>query len=366
LINWDNLNAGGTLGVTATTGGINLGTAISGGTQTLHAVTDIAFTQLTTTGIPGDAGDINLRSDTGSLRGGSISANGDTHFDAAGSISLDRIRGNTVKLSSPGDLTIGFVSVVKELDLAANTINVKGEQIASTPPIPLIMNITGYNGGTAKSANVSIDPDSIIINQFKVVDANFLTDARAVSILNGYVPGQLVLTTTTQQVLLNNRSPAPTDWPSLQLYQPGGVFTMSQVGNANVSNAYVVFYTGDISATVTNYGPSHTCCGDYTGASMVRNIAVDGEGYESIDTWLAQKSGGTFYQLGLSGHARLDALLSPRPVETIGSGPAVNIEGLSDMRKLRRQGQRTGRPGWKDAAVDVMTKPAVSRLAQAW
>ena len=100
---------------------------------------------------------------------------------------------------------------------------------------------------------------------------------------------------------------------------------------------------------------------------MARNIAVDGEGYESIDTWLAQKSAaGTFYQLGLSGHARLDALLSPRPVETIGSGPAVNVEGLSDMRKLRRQGQRAGRPGWKDAAIGAMTKPAVSRLAEAW
>jgi hypothetical protein len=365
VVHWDNLTAGGSLGITATAGGITLGTAISGGTQTLHAVNDIVFAQLTTTGIPGDAGDIDLRSDTGSIRGGSISANGDTHFASAGSISLDRIRGNTVKLSSPGDLTIGFVSVVRELDLAADTINVNGEQIRSTPQIPLIMNVTGYNGGTATSAKVSIDPDSIIINQFRVVDANFWTDARAVAILNGYVPGQLMLTTATQQVLLDNRTPAPSNWPSLQLYQPGGVFTMSQVGNANVSNAYVVFYTGDVSATVTNYGPTHTCCNDFTGASMIRNVSVDGEGAENIETWLAKKDGGTFYLLGLSGKARLDALLTPLPVETIGSGPAVNIEGLSDMRKLRRQGQRVGRAGWKDAAIEA-TKPAIGRLAQAW
>ncbi len=227
------------------------------------------------------------------------------------------------------------------------------------------MNITGYNGGVAKSANIWIDPDSIIVNQFRVVDANFWTDAHAVSILNGYVPGQLMLTTATQQVLLNNRSLAPTNGPSLQLYQPGGVFTMSQVGNANVSNAYVVFYTGDVSATVTNYGPSHTCCNAFTGASMMRNIAVDGDGKESIESWLAKKDGGTFYLLGLSGQARLDALLTPRPVEAVGSGPAVNIEGLSDMRKLRQKGQRAGRAGWKDAAVD-MARPAVGRLAQAW
>jgi hypothetical protein len=165
--------------------------------------------------------------------------------------------------------------------------------------------------------------------------------------------------------LLNNRTPAPSNWPTLQLYQPGGVFTMSQVGNANVSNAYVVFYTGDVSATVTNYGPTHICCNNFTGASMARNISVDGEGSESIETWMAKKDGGTFYLLGLSGQARLDALLTPRPVETIGSGPAVNIEGLSDMRKLRRQGQRAGRAGWKDAAVET-ARPAVSRLAEAW
>lgn len=269
-------------------------------------------------------------------------------------------------MTSSGDLTIGFVSVITELDLAADTINVKGVQIPSNSPIPLIVNVTGYNGGTASSANISIDAPSVIFNQFKVVEANVLTNAHAVAVLNGYVPGQLMLTTATQQVLLNNRTPAPSNWPTLQLYQPGGVFTMTQIGNANVSNAYVVFYTGDISATVTNYGPTHTCCYGYTGASMVRNIPVDGEGKESIETWLAKTDGGTFYLLGLSGKARLDALLTPRPVDAIGSGPAVNIEGLIDWRKLRRQGQRVGRAGWRDAALNVTAKPAVSRLAEAW
>ncbi|MDD1526699.1 leukotoxin LktA family filamentous adhesin [Bradyrhizobium sp. WBOS7] len=365
VVQWDNLDAGGSLGVTATTGAINLGTAVSGGTQTLHAVNDIVFSQLTTTGIPGDIGDVDLRSDTGAIRGGSISANGDTHFVSAGPVSLDRIRGNTIKMTSPGELTIGWVSVVKQLDLAADTINVKGEQIRSTPAIPLVMNITGYNGGVAKSADVAIDPELIIINQFRVVDATFWTDAPAVSIINGYVPGQLMLTTANAQVLLNNRTPAPSNWPALQLYQPGGVFTMSQAGNANVSNAYVVFYTGNISATVTNYGPSHTCCYDFTGASMVRNISVDGAGNESIETWLAKKDVGTFYLLGLSGQARLDALLMPRPVDAVGNGPAVNIEGLSEERKLRQKGQRVDRAGWKDAAVQTV-KPAVSRLAEAW
>ncbi|SEM47998.1 leukotoxin LktA family filamentous adhesin [Bradyrhizobium sp. OK095] len=365
IVNWDNLNVGGTLGITATVGGITVGTAVSGGSQTLHAVNDIAFSQLTTTGIPGDAGDIDLRSDAGGLRGGSISANGNTRFSSVGPLSLDRITGEVVKLSSSGDLTIRSITATKGVNLAAATINVNIEQIGSTPPVPLVINVTGSDGGPATSANISIDAPNVIFDQFKVVDANVLTNAHAVAILNGYVPGQLMLTTATQQVLLNNRTPAPSNWPTLQLYQPGGVFTMAQVGNANVSNAYVVFYTGDISATVTNYGPDHSCCLGFTGASMVRNIPVDGESRANIETWLAKKDGRMFYLLGLTGQARLDALLTPRPVETIGSGPAVNIEGLIDTRKLRRQGQRAGRAGWKDAAVET-AKPAVGRLAQAW
>ncbi|MBR1143695.1 leukotoxin LktA family filamentous adhesin [Bradyrhizobium sp. AUGA SZCCT0431] len=369
LIDWANLQVAGALGMTATASGITLGTAISGGTQTLQAHGDIVFKQLTANGIPGDAGDVNLRSDFGSILGGSVFANGDTHFNTAGSIGLDQIRGNTVALSAPGDLTIKWVSVVKQLDLAANTINVIGGQIPSTPSIPLIMNVTGYNGGVATSANLNIDPDTIIVNQFRVVDANFVTDAPNVTIVNGFVPGQLMLTTLTQRILLDNRSPSPSNWATLQLYQPGGVFTMSHNGNANVTDSYVVLYNGDISATVTNYVGSHTCCSSFTGSMAIRNIANDTESTETLNTWLAQKSGAeTFYLLGLAGNARLEALLTPKPVEVIGSGPAVNIEGLTEAKKLRqlqREGRKNGRPGWNSTELDGRAKGNANRFADA-
>jgi hypothetical protein len=369
LIDWTNLNVAGTLGGTATANGITLGTAISGGTQSLQAHGDIVFKQLTANGIPGDAGDVNLRSDFGSILGGSVYADGDTHFDTAGSISLDQVRGNTVALSAPGDLTIKWVGAVKRLDLAANTINIVGGQIPSMPMIPLVMNVTGYKGGVATSANLNIDPDTIIVNQFKVVDANFVTDAPNVTIVDGFVPGQLMLTTLTQRILLDNRSPSPSNWATLQLYQPAGVFTMSHNGNANVSDSYVVLYNGDISATVTNYVGSHTCCARFTGSMAIRNIANDTQGTETFDTWLAQKSGAeTFYLLGLAGNARLEALLTPKPVEVIGSGPAVNIEGLTEARKLRqlqREGRKNGRPGWNSTGVDERAKGDANRFADA-
>ncbi|MBR1212048.1 leukotoxin LktA family filamentous adhesin [Bradyrhizobium sp. JYMT SZCCT0180] len=369
LIDWTNLNVAGALGITATANGITLGTAISGGTQTLQAQGDIVFKQLTANGIPGDAGDVNLSSSFGSILGGSVYANGDTRFDTSGSISLDQIRGNTVALSAPGDLTIKWVGVVKRLDLAANTINVVGGQIPSTPSIPLIMNVTGYKGGVATSANLNIDPDTIIVNQFRVVDANFVTDAPNVTVVNGFVPGQLMLTTLTQRILLDNRSPAPSNWATLQLYQPGGVFTMSHNGNANVTDSYVVLYNGDISATVTNYVGSHACCSSFTGSMAIRNIANDAEGTETLNTSLAQKSGAeTFYLLGLAGNARLEALLTPKPVEVIGSGPAVNIEGLTEARKLRqlqREGRKNNRPSWNSTGLDGRAKGNANRFADA-
>jgi hypothetical protein len=353
-IDWRNLNVYGALGIISANGGITLGTAISGGTQFLRAANDIVFKQLTATGIPGDAGDINLISTRGSVRGGSIFANGDVHLNTNNAISLNQLRGSVIGLAAPQDLTVNFVSVVKELDLAANTINVTGKQIPSVPSIPLLMNVTGFNGGVASSANLVIDPDAIYVNQFRVVDANFVASAPLVTIANGYVPGQLMLTTPTERVLVDNRSPGPSAWPTLQLYQPGGVFTLTQNVNANFTDSYVVFYSGDLASTVSTYSAEHACCTDFTGSSMVRNVPND-----------MMRDAQTNYLLGLSG-GRIDALQIPKSVDTVGPGPAVNIEGLTEARKFRRfQNESRNRPGWRSGELRGKTKPAANLFANA-
>ena len=369
VVKWDNLAIAGALGITATAGKITLGTAVSGGTQNLHATDDIVFSQLTTNGIAGDAGDVNLRSDNGSILGGSVYANNDVHFYTGKSLALDALRGNHIALSAPDDITIKNVSVVSELDLAANTINVSGSQIRSNPSIPLVMNVTGYNGGIATSANITIDPDAIIINQYRVVDSTFVTDAPQVTIVDGLVPGQLMLTTLNERILVDNRSPGPSNWATLQLYQPGGAFTLIQDFNANFTDAYVVQFTGDISSTVSTYSASHTCCSVFTGSMAVRNIANDTTGMDDDSFWMTQKSDAeTLRRLGIAADTRLRALSSPKPVEVIGNGPAVNIEGLTEARKLRqllRQGQKSGKPGWRSTGLDDNASRTVERFASA-
>ncbi|MBI5131767.1 MAG: leukotoxin LktA family filamentous adhesin, partial [Rhodopseudomonas palustris] len=83
LIDWTSLTAGTTIGVRSTGGAVQLGTTSSGGTQTLRAAQGLTFTQLATSGIPGDAGDIIVTSDTAAITGGNVSANGSATLTAA-------------------------------------------------------------------------------------------------------------------------------------------------------------------------------------------------------------------------------------------------------------------------------------------
>ncbi|HEY1852867.1 MAG TPA: hypothetical protein VGG60_17730 [Candidatus Binataceae bacterium] len=65
-----------TLDVTSTGSTVTLGSATSGGTQTVTAKGAVAFTDLTTNGIAGDAGNLFVTSQTASIAGGSFTANG--------------------------------------------------------------------------------------------------------------------------------------------------------------------------------------------------------------------------------------------------------------------------------------------------
>ena len=336
LIDWTNVSAGTSFTATSTGGAINLGTATSGGSQTLHALDDVTFTSLSTTGIPGDLGNIAVRSDQGSIRGISVAANGDASFDAGVSIDLGTLHGGAVALSTPRDLTIGYLTVYRAMSLAADTINVTAEQLPSLPAVPLHATITGFGGGVATSANVTIDPPQVIVDRLSVTDIVLAVDSPSFSIESGYVPGQMMLSTPGADILMNNRGPAPAGGFNLQLYQPGGAFSMQQVGNANYTDTYVVYYDTTISSTITNNGG-----GNFTGGSFLRDAIVSMKNGEGADSASSEKSGLALYLLGLAGNG--DEAGRPRlPVEAIGEGPAVNIDGLPEAKKLQQTRDRKG------------------------
>ena len=88
----DESDFAGSLGMTATTGGITVGTATSGGTQTLQAVGDIAFNSTDDDRHSRRSGQRFHDSTSGSVLGGSISANGDVIMNTGVSITLNNLQ----------------------------------------------------------------------------------------------------------------------------------------------------------------------------------------------------------------------------------------------------------------------------------
>ena len=86
-ISWNAVNAvGGRLTITSTRETMNIPSLASGGKMTLDVAQNMLITQITTTGIPNDAGDVDVTSHTGRIAGGTIAANGGITLNAPVSI----------------------------------------------------------------------------------------------------------------------------------------------------------------------------------------------------------------------------------------------------------------------------------------
>lgn len=334
LIDWTTVTAGTTFGARSMADSINFGNVTSGGTQTIRAYQNVTSSALTTTGIPGDLGDIIVTAENGSISAGTVTANGDASFASGRSINVSAMQAASATLSAPQNLTVGMLKVYRAMTLGADIINVTAVQLPSVPPVPLNVKVTGYQGGVATRANLDIDPPEVIIGQFKVVDSTVKVDSPALTIADGYVPGQMLLMTPAGQILLNNRGPGPVGGNNLQLYQPGGSFTMQQNGSANFSNTQVVYYDSTISSTIINYGG-----GNFTGSSFVRNAIQDMRNGDDGGADDLQRTLLIAFYLQSFG----EGWRGLGPIQVLGDGPAVNVEGLlapGENRKSRK-GYRT-------------------------
>ncbi|MCD0419854.1 leukotoxin LktA family filamentous adhesin [Rubrivivax sp. JA1024] len=121
LIDWTSLTAGTTLGVNSTGATIQLGSASSGGTQTLRAAQAISFAQLTTIGITGDVGNINVRSDNASITGTGVSANGSANLAAATMLTGTTLTAATGSASLTAGGLIDWTSLTAGVALAVNS-----------------------------------------------------------------------------------------------------------------------------------------------------------------------------------------------------------------------------------------------------
>ena len=368
-IGWSNIQAGTTVWASSTGGGETFGTVVSGGTQTLHAANDVAFTQLTTTGIPGDAGDVNLTSDKAAVRGGSITANGNVNMTGNGlffgtigsganvtlnssgsikgqnagaagalvvtatgsgaSLQIANMSATQSTLQSQGLLSFANMNVGSSVNLGADQIV---GNITHAGTTPLALNITGWQGGIASMVMLNIDPPSAVnIGALWAVDATLSTDSHVVTIADGFVPGSMTLTTAEKTLFLNDRTSLPTLGSNVQMFTLHDAFTLVQAGAATWTNAYVVqFQPGSF---ITAYlGPDVLL-----GTSLVDDLpraARNGD-----PDWL-MADGQSTVQMPQTGPSDTDGFERPRrrpAVEKVGNGPAVNLgSGLLKRKRAQR------------------------------
>ncbi|SEK85157.1 hypothetical protein SAMN04488032_107109 [Pacificibacter marinus] len=313
----DLLDAGktgpGTVDLVTTNGALAVGSATSTGTQTMQALNDVTFTQITTTGaLPTDQGDVTVTSTDGSITGGSIDAAGTVRLNANGisfatiiagidailnsskdifgdlleaanhidltagsvaggvvtyngDIGIDVGRAKTMSFDATGDLTLPDLEVSEKIVLRGGTITAGITQVPSGPN-PLQMTLTGGRGTVGTSATVTVDaPAGIDIDDLFFVDTTFDTTAENVSIDNAYVPGSLLLTSPLQTLLFDNRTPRPHYTANVQYFEPEYAFALDMEGYYSISDAYVVQYT--VSPDSTN----ELKFLDFPGAGLVRD-----------------------------------------------------------------------------------------------
>lgn len=123
-IDWSNLSAATTIVATATGSTLTVGSATSGGSQTLHSRDNLTYTNLKTTGIAGDPGDIAPISDTAAIGVSgtdTLEANGGFNLAAAGTVSASSLKANhgTGVVQAAGAINVARVATVGALRMAS-------------------------------------------------------------------------------------------------------------------------------------------------------------------------------------------------------------------------------------------------------
>jgi hypothetical protein len=356
--------ASGQVTARSRTGALTIGTVRSGGTQRFAAQGDIKFASLTTTGMPGDIGDVRAKSTAGAIIGGDIAAHGSIYLSGKGVsfgslgagvdstinssadiIGAEQIAGGTLTDTADGDIRIGLVrgarvnfdaggtlaldklEVAEEVTLRAGTLDVKIKQVPAGPQ-PLKVTLTGSKGGVGTFAHVDIDAPAVIMPLLRFYESEISTTAHFLSILSAYVPGSAKLTTPLQTLLVENRSPRPLKGYNVQMYQPDFAFALTLDRFHTSTDAFVVRY--DRSAQVTdllNHLP-------FDGASLVRDsirAMMHAQPVDSMTMLITGPDGRQdereFFFEKRAKRLVIDGITYP--VGTVGAGPAVQLSELN-------------------------------------
>ncbi|WP_210254868.1 hypothetical protein [Methylocapsa sp. S129] len=320
LIDWNNVDAATTIKAHSTGGAVTFGATQSGGTQNLIAAGEVTFVKLVTTGVSGDEGDVDIVAGS-AIHGGEVDANGALNaiadgmtfgdidakagvslesssfiaagdvttlgsfeVDSAGALSLGNISASNLIFSSAGSPTFGDLTVSSGISLAATDIDIGLLRQSPGATGPLDVSLTGYNGGIGNSATLTIvAPNGVVIPELRERSATISTDASLVAINSAMIVDTLDLTTSHDNIWVNDQSSRPANGADVQLFQPGYAFYLTQNGTSTATNAFVVQY-GDNSAIVDQLSGNI-----YLGASFARDF--DRQGWSGDSEMLSVEGG---------------------------------------------------------------------------
>lgn len=261
------IDSNGTVSVTAA-GPIELATVESNGTQHYLTGGDFDFGSLTTTGMSGDAGDVDGIA-VGDINGDTIKANGDVTLLAT-NIAVNHITAAGATFDAHKTLTLPDIAVKTFLDLGADVMTVTASQIPAVPASatpPLDMDITGFDGAIGTQATLNIDaPAGLDIGKLFVGKVTLITTAEDVNIADADVPHWLWLQTPDPIIYVDNDSPRPVNGVQVQLYAQDGTFSLDQISNTTHTDTHVVYYE-----------PGYSVVGETTfdGHAITRNAPND-------------------------------------------------------------------------------------------
>jgi len=200
---------------------------------------------------------LNLKAN-GNIDALSLAAKGDIDLhSSAGNVDVQNLAAPSAMVRAPGSVRLGDAQVTTGVVIAADTVKAKIRQNQAGTALPLQVNVTGYLGDEASSADLEIHPDSSVdFVKLLVHDASIVTDRPDIKVVQGNISGVLSVLTPSTSLYMNNQSIEikPVD---LQLYQPGHQFSLDLQGKNLKTNGYVLKYQPGYMVNVDNYVDPH-------------------------------------------------------------------------------------------------------------
>ena len=130
----------------------------------------------------------------------------------------------------------------------------------------------------------------------------------------------MTLSMPGQTILMNNRSPVPLLGPTMQLYQKGFEFWLTQQGWRTETDAQVIAYSGNAQAV----GPVGTA------ASFIRDVPLAARSYDPVQQPVDMTTGAAMnrgpFNFGFPPSLIFNNFQPPPAVSNLGTGPAVNFQ----------------------------------------